>query len=385
MQQTWRWFGPQDPVSLMDIRQAGATGVVTALHDVPNGEVWTASAIGERKAVIEAAGLEWLVVESIPLHEDIKLQRGDWRGRIDKWVASMRNLASHGISNICYNFMPVLDWTRTDLAYELPNGAKCLRFDHAHYAAFDLFILQREGAEEDYQDEDIALARKAFEAMSETQRKTLVQTMIAGLPGSEESYDLRAFADQLALYKSIEAGQLRQHLKAFLDLVLPAAEEAGVVLSIHPDDPPRPLFGLPRIVSCIEDMQAIRTMAPSPANGFTLCTGSYGVCQANDLVAMMAEFGEHIHFLHLRSTKRDGLSFYEADHFDGDIDMVAILRAASELEARTGRSIPFRPDHGHQILDDLKRYSNPGYPAIGRLKGLAELRGALLALGANVI
>ncbi len=384
MQQTWRWFGPQDPVSLMDIRQAGASGVVTALHGVPNGEIWTADAIGKRKAMIEDAGLEWSVVESIPLHEDIKLQRGNWRAHVESWITSMRNLASHDISNICYNFMPVLDWTRTDLAYELPNGAKCLRFDHTHYAAFDLFILKREGAEADYDDKDILLARQAFEAMSDDQRNTLIQNMIAGLPGSEESYDLAAFADQLSLYRSIDADQLRRNLGDFLELVLPAAEEAGVVLSIHPDDPPRPLFGLPRIVSCIEDMRAIRAMAPSPSNGFTLCSGSYGVNETNDLVSMISEFGDHIHFLHLRSTKRDGQSFHEADHFGGDIDMVEVLKTAGELEARTGRSIPFRPDHGHQILDDLKRHSNPGYPAIGRLKGLAELRGALLALGATV-
>lgn len=384
MKQTWRWFGPNDPVTLQDIRQAGATGIVTALHDLPNGVVWPREAIAERKKMIEEAGLVWSVVESIPIHEDIKLQRGDWRQRIANWAQSMRNLAAEGVTNICYNFMPVIDWTRTDLAWALPNGARCLRFDQDRFVAFDLFILKREGAEADYSPEDVAAGRKAFETMSDEEKDQLVRNIIAGLPGSEESYTIEQFAAQIALYDDIDQDRLRAHLADFLNGVLPVADEVGATMAIHPDDPPRSMFGLPRIVSTIEDMRALRAINDSPANGFTLCSGSYGVREGNDLVAMIEEFAEVIHFFHLRATKRDGNSFYEADHFGGDVDMVEVIRAFKALEDRLGRSLPFRPDHGHQILDDLTRRSNPGYPAIGRLKGLAELRGAMLALGATV-
>lgn len=384
MQQTWRWFGPDDPVSLSDIRQAGASGIVTALHDIPNGTVWSREAIADRKAMIEEAGLVWSVVESIPLHEDIKLQRPGWESYARNWAESLKNLAAEGIKNICYNFMPVIDWTRTDLAWELPNGARCLRFDQDEFAAFDLFILKRPGADTDYSEADKQAARTCFDAMDEAAKEKLIRNMIAGLPGSEESYTIEQFAAQLALYQEIKPEQLRKHLGDFLDIVLPVAEEAGSVLSIHPDDPPRPLFGLPRIVSNIEDMRALRALNPSPANGFTLCTGSYGVRADNDLIAMIEEFADYIYFFHLRSTKRDGRSFYEADHFGGDIDMVAVLRNFRKLEEEQGRSLPFRPDHGHQILGDLTQRSNPGYPAIGRLKGLAELRGAMMAIGAKL-
>ncbi len=384
MQQTWRWFGPSDPVTLADIRQAGATGVVTALHDIANGDVWPSERIAARKAEIEAAGLEWTVVESIPVHEDIKTGAPGWERLAEAWAASLANLAANGIRTICYNFMPVLDWTRTELAHELPDGARCLRFDQIRFAAFDLFVLARAGAEADYTAAEIEAARALHAGMSNAEIRTLTDTIIAGLPGSEESYSLDAFRARLAAYDGIDADALRGRLAAFLGIVVPAAEAAGAVLAIHPDDPPRPLFGLPRIVSTEADMAAISAMSASPAHGFTFCTGSYGVRADNDLVAMLERFGERVHFLHLRTTKRegDGKSFHEAAHLDGDVDMVAVVRKAVEVESRRGVALPMRPDHGHQILDDLRRQSTPGYPAIGRLRGLAELRGVEKAVRA---
>lgn len=386
MEQTWRWFGPADPVSLADIRQAGATGIVSALHDQPNGTVWPVERILERKAVIEAAGLTWSVVESIPVHEDIKTAAPGWERYAEAWVESMVNLARCGVRIICYNFMPVIDWTRTDLAFELPDGARCLRFDADAFAAFDLFILKREGAEAEYSAQEIDQARAAHAAMSEADVAKLMANIIAGLPGAEESYSLDSFRARLATYAEVDAERLRANLAAFLKIVIPVAEKEGVVLAIHPDDPPRPLFGLPRVVSTAADMKAIAAMVDSPANGFTFCTGSYGVRPDNNLVKMFETHADRVHFLHLRATKReaDPRSFHEAAHLDGDVDMVAVIKAVLLAERRRGIELPMRPDHGHQLLDDLRKTSNPGYPAIGRLRGLAELRGVERAIRAFI-
>lgn len=386
MEQTWRWFGPADPVSLADIRQAGATGIVSALHDQPNGTVWPVERILERKAMIEAAGLTWSVVESIPIHEDIKTAAPGWERYAEAWVASMVNLARCGIRTICYNFMPVIDWTRTDLAFELPDGARCLRFDADAFAAFDLFILKREGAEAEYSAQEIEQARAAHAAMSEADVAKLMANIIAGLPGAEESYSLDSFRARLATYAEVDAERLRANLAAFLKIVVPVAEKEGVVLAIHPDDPPRPLFGLPRVVSTAADMKAIAEMVDSPSNGFTFCTGSYGVRPDNNLVEMFEAHADRVHFLHLRATKReaDPRSFHEAAHLDGDVDMVAVIKAVLLAERRRGVELPMRPDHGHQLLDDLRKTSNPGYPAIGRLRGLAELRGVERAIRAFI-
>ncbi len=386
MEQTWRWFGPKDPISLADIRQTGATGIVTALHDIPNGEVWPVEAIAARKQMIETAGLTWSVVESIPVHEDIK--RGGERR--DEYIAnyqqSVRNLAQCGIDIVCYNFMPVLDWTRTDLAYELADGGWALRFDQTAFAAFDLFILQRPGAEADYSGEDMRQAKAHFEGLTPEQRDTLVNTLIAGLPGAEEHYSLDNFRALLRTYEGIDEARLREHLGYFLRAVIPVAEQAGVRMAIHPDDPPRALLGLPRILSTAEDAQWLLDAAPSPANGLTFCTGSYGVRADNDLVAMATRFAPFIYFTHLRSTRReaDPRSFHEAHHLAGDVDMVGVITALVAEERRRQREggprLPLRPDHGHQLLDDQHRHSNPGYSLIGRLKGLAELRGVELAV-----
>lgn len=384
MIECWRWFGSDDPVSLSDIRQAGASGVVTALHDIPNGIVWPEAAIAERKAAIEAAGLSWVVTESIPIHEDIKTGAPGWEKLAENWAETVRALARQGIRNICYNFMPVLDWTRTDLSFELPDGAQALRFDFTTYAAFDLFILQRANAREDYSAEDIARAEQCLASMSESDRDALTRNIIAGLPGSEESYTLESFRKQLEAYHGIDRDRLFANLKAFLEIVLPVAEEEGACLSIHPDDPPRSLFDLPRIVSTQADLERIAGISSSPAHGFTLCTGSLGVHPDNDLVAIANALGERIRFTHLRATKRedDPRSFHEDAHLEGDIDMVAIVRALRRLERKTGTVIPMRPDHGHKILNDLTEVSTPGYPAIGRLRGLAELRGVTRAIDA---
>ncbi|TNJ41749.1 mannonate dehydratase [Phaeobacter sp. B1627] len=382
MIETWRWFGPNDPVTLNDIRQAGASGIVTALHSLANGTVWPVDAIAARRDMIAAAGLRWEVVESVPVHEDIKRGAKGWEAKADAWAQSLRNLAACGITTVCYNFMPLLDWTRTDLSFELPDGARCLRYDAVDAALFDIHILKRPGAEQSHRDDIVALARTRFASLTPQAAEALTQTIIAGLPGAEESFDLDGFRAHLALYHGIDAAQLRANLAAFLKRVVPVAQELGVRLGIHPDDPPFPIFGLPRVVSTADDLRAILEMVDSPANGLTFCTGSLGVRPDNDLPSMLEQFGARVAFLHLRATLREdnGVSFHEAPHLAGDVDMVAVARAALAAEAKQGRALPFRPDHGHMLAHDQRVASTPGYPYIGRLRGLAELRGVLHTL-----
>ena len=379
--ETMRWYGPNDPVSLSDILQSGAKAVVTALHQIPNGDIWPLEAIQERKEMIEKAGLLWAVVESVPVHEDIKTRSGNYEQYIRNYERTLENLSEAGIFVVCYNFMPVLDWTRTELSFELADGGKALRFDLTALAAFDLYILKRPGAELDYSPSIVQEADKLYRSMERLDRDKLQATILAGLPGSEESYSLDDFRHAVARYKSIDNNQLADNLEYFLSQIIPVAEKNNISMAIHPDDPPFPILGLPRVISTEMDVKRVLKHPDSNSNGLTFCTGSFGVRADNDLVEMIKKFQSRIHFVHLRSTKRDVIgNFYEAAHLQGDVPMYQVMKQLMKINSTNTTLIPMRPDHGHQILDDLNKTSNPGYSAIGRLKGLAELRGLMYAI-----